>query len=144
MDAAFGSWGTQTFVAGLTADATIAFWAIEGAMDGTGLAACVEKVPVPELEPGTTRYRRHSGHPRHAQERRSRRSHAPGCRFPFLPPYITDPNPMEMAFSKLKAHLCRIGARTFTDMFDALAEIRELRSPQKSWNDFKADGYISS
>jgi len=65
-------------------------------------------------------------------------------RFLFLPPYSADPNPMEMAFSKLKAHLCRIGARTFTDMFDALAEIRQLCSPQKSWNDFKATGHVSS
>ena len=39
MDAAFGSWGTQTFIAGLIADATSASWAIQGAMDGTGLAA---------------------------------------------------------------------------------------------------------
>jgi len=59
-------------------------------------------------------------------------------RFLFLPPYSPDPNPMEMAFSKLKAHLRRIGARIFTDMFDALAET------QKCWNDFKADGYVSS
>jgi len=65
-------------------------------------------------------------------------------RFPFLPPKSPDPNPIEMAFSKLKAHLCRIGARVFTDMFDALAEIRELRSSQKSWNHFKATGYVPS
>ena len=65
-------------------------------------------------------------------------------RFLFLPPYSPDPNPIEMAFSKLKAHLRRIGARTFTDMFDALAEIRQLRSPQKCSNDFRADGYVSS
>ena len=65
-------------------------------------------------------------------------------RFLFLPPKSPDSNPMEMAFCKFKAHLRRIGARIFTDMFDAHAEIRELRSPQKSWNDFKADGYVSS
>ncbi|MBC6408713.1 MAG: hypothetical protein GDA40_11750 [Rhodobacteraceae bacterium] len=49
-----------------------------------------------------------------------------------------------MAFSKLKTYLRRIGARIFTDMFDALAEILELYSPQECWNDFKADGYVSS
>ncbi len=32
MDAPFGSWGTQTFIAGLTADAMIAPWVIKGAM----------------------------------------------------------------------------------------------------------------
>ena len=33
MDAPFGSWGTQTFIAGLTAEAMIAPWVIKGAMD---------------------------------------------------------------------------------------------------------------
>jgi len=47
---------------------------------------------------------------------------------------------MEIAFSKPEAHLRRIGARTFTDMVDALAEIRELYSPQECWNHFKATG----
>ena len=32
MDAPFGSLGTQTFIAGLTADAMIAPWVIKGAM----------------------------------------------------------------------------------------------------------------
>ena len=53
MDAPFGSWGTQTFIAGLTADAMIAPWVIKGAMDGPAFAAYVEKVLVPELAPGT-------------------------------------------------------------------------------------------
>lgn len=53
MDAPFGSWGTQTFIAGLSADAVIAPWVIKGAMDGPAFAAYVEKVLVPELVPGT-------------------------------------------------------------------------------------------
>ena len=63
-----------------------------------------------------------------------------GCRFPILPPKSPDPTPMEMAFSKPEAHLRRIGARSFTDMVDALAEIRDLYSPQECWNHFKATG----
>jgi transposase len=53
MDAPFGSWGTQTFVAGLSVDALIASWVIKGAMDGEAFAAYVEQVLVPEQEPGT-------------------------------------------------------------------------------------------
>lgn len=53
MDAPFGSWGTQTFIAGLNANALIAPWVIKGAMDGEAFAAYVEQVLVPELEPGT-------------------------------------------------------------------------------------------
>lgn len=40
-----------------------------------------------------------------------------------------------MAFSNLKAHLRRIGARTFTDMFQALTEICDLFLPEECWND---------
>lgn len=35
----------------------------------------------------------------------------------------SDPNPKEMAFSKLKAHLRRIGARSFTMVFEALGDV---------------------
>ena len=49
---------------------------------------------------------------------------------------------IEMAFSKLKAQLRRIGARTFTDMFNALAEICDLYSPNECWNYFTAAGYV--
>jgi hypothetical protein len=48
-----------------------------------------------------------------------------------------------MAFSKLKAHLRRIGARTFTDMFHAQTEICDLFSPDECWNYFNAAGYVS-
>ncbi len=53
MDAPFGSWGMQTFIAGLTAGAVAAPWVIKGSMDGRALAAYIEKVLVPELAPGT-------------------------------------------------------------------------------------------
>jgi len=53
MDAPFGSWRTQTFIAGLAPDAMIAPWVIKGAMDGPAFAGYVKKVLVPELEPGS-------------------------------------------------------------------------------------------
>ncbi len=53
MDAPFGSWGTQTLIAGLTADALIAPWVIKRAIDGPAFATYVRKVLVPEIEPGT-------------------------------------------------------------------------------------------
>jgi transposase len=43
-----------------------------------------------------------------------------GCWFLYLPPYSPNLNPIEQAFSKLKAHLRRIGARTFTDVFQVI------------------------
>ena len=66
-----------------------------------------------------------------------------GCWFLYLPPYSPDLNLIELAFSKLKAHLRRIGARTLTEVFDAIAEICDLYDPTECWNYFKAAGYIS-
>ena len=141
MDAPFGSWGTQTFIAGLTADAMIAPWVIKGAMDGPAFAAYVARVLVPELAPGTVVILDNLATHKNASAAKAMRD--AGCWFLFLPPYSPDLNPIEMAFSKLKAHLRRIGARTFTDMFEAIAEICNLYSPQECWNYFKAAGYVS-
>lgn len=66
-----------------------------------------------------------------------------GCWFLFLPPYSPDLNPIEMAFSKLKAHLRRIGVRTFHALFQALGEICELFDPDECWNFLKAAGFAS-
>ena len=46
---------------------------------------------------------------------------AKGAWFLFLPPYSPDLNPIEMAFSKLKAHLRAKAARTFDELWKALA-----------------------
>ena len=40
----------------------------------------------------------------------------------FLPPYSPDFNPIEMAFSKLKAFLKKTAARTVDDLWDAIAD----------------------
>jgi len=53
MDAPFGDWGTQTFVAGLTVDGLNVPWVIKGAMDGLAFAAYAKQVLVPSLTPGT-------------------------------------------------------------------------------------------
>ncbi len=141
MDAPFGSWGTQTFIAGLSADALIAPWVIKGAMDGEAFTAYVEQVLVPELEPGTVVILDNLATYRNAAAAKA--MHKAGCWLLFLPPYSLDLNPIEMAFSKLKTHLRRIGARTFNDMFHALTEICGLFSPEECWNCFKAAGHVS-
>ena len=45
-----------------------------------------------------------------------------------------------MAFSKLKAHLRKAGARTFDDVWKAIGQICRLFSPQECINYFKAVG----
>ena len=64
-----------------------------------------------------------------------------GAWFLFLPPYSPDLNPIEMAFSKLKAHLRAIAARTIDDLCDAIGDICKLYSPEECSNYFAAAGY---
>ncbi|MGB3280151.1 MAG: IS630 family transposase, partial [Pseudorhodobacter sp.] len=140
--APFGKWGKQTFIAGLTQNALIAPWVITGAMNGPAFDIYVETQLAPALDPGTVvildNLSTHKS-PRAAEALRRR-----GCWFLFLPPYSPDLNPIEMAFSKLKAHLRRIGARTFDALFEALGDICNLFDPKECSNFVKAAGYASN
>lgn len=142
MDAPFGSWGTQTLIAGLAHDGLIAPWVIKGAMDGPAFAAYVREVLVREIEPGTVVILDNLATHKNKDAADALRAH--GCWFLFLPPYSPDLNPIEQVFSKLKAHLRKVGARTFTDVFNAIGRICTLYDPQECWNYFKAAGCISS
>ncbi len=84
-------------------------------MDGPAFAADTREVLIPQIEPGTAVILDN----KEAED--ALREH--GCWFLFLPPYSPDLNPIEMAASKLKAHLCRIGARSSTGLFQAVSEI---------------------
>ena len=140
--APFGKWRTQTFIAGLTTDALIAPWVIEGAMDRAAFDVYVETQLAPVLDPGTVVILDNLG--THRSPRAAEALKARGCWFLFLPPYSPDLNPIEQAFSKLKAHLRRIGARTFDQLLHALGDICGLVSPDECRNYFKAAGYAST
>ena len=141
MDAPFGSWGTQTLIAGLTRDALIALWVIKGAMDGPAFAAYIREVLAPEIAPGTVVILDNLSTHRNKEAAQALRDQ--GCWFLYLPPYSPDLNPIELAFSKLKAHLRRIGARTFTDVFETIGAICDLYNPTECRNHFKAAGYVA-
>ena len=139
--APFGKWGTQTFIAGLTQDALIAPWVISGAMDGPAFETYIETQLAPVLEPGTVVILDNLS--THKSRRAAQALRKRGCWFLFLPPYSPDLNPIEMAFSKLKAHLRRVGARTFDALFKALGDICQLFEPDECCNFLKAAGYAS-
>lgn len=90
MDAPFGSWGTQTLIAGLSADALIAPWVIKGAMDGPAFAAYIRDVLIPDIEPGTVVILDNLA--THRNKEAEAILHAHGCWF--LPPYSPNLNPV--------------------------------------------------
>lgn len=139
--APFGRWHSQTFIAGLTCNGVIAPWVIEGAMNGVAFDTYIATQLAPALEPGTVVILDNLSTHRNAQAAEALRQQK--CWFLFLPPYSPDLNPIEQAFSKLKAHLRRIGARTYDHLIQAIGNICDLYEPQECWNYFKAAGYAS-
>lgn len=109
-----------TLVAALTPDGLQAPWLIEGAMDTTTFEWYITEALVPLLRPGQVVVLDNLS--AHKSERIRQALAARGCELLFLPPYSPDFTPIEQAFSKLKAILRGLGARTR----DALEEAVRL------------------
>lgn len=139
--APFGKWGTQTFIAGLRHDALTAPWVIPGAMDREAFNIYVETQLAPTLQPGDIVILDNLSVHKSAKAEATIR--ARGAWMLFLPQYSPDLNPIEMAFSKLKAHLRKIAARSFDALIQAIGDICHLYQPTECWNYFFKTGYAS-
>ena len=140
MKAPFGHWGTQTFIAALRHDGLTAPWAIDRPMNRQIFEAYVETQLAPTLRPGDMVILDNLSS--HKSEKAAAILKERGAWFLFLPPYSPDLNPIEMAFSKLKAHLRKTKARTIEDLWQAVGSICELYPPSECLNYLRAAGYV--
>jgi transposase len=140
-DAPFGHWGTQTFIAGLRSNGLTAPCVIEKAINRSAFDTWVETQLAPTLSKGDIVILDNLAVHKSARAAACLRER--GAWFLFLPPYSPDLNPIEMAFSKLKAHLRGAAARSFDALWAALGDICDLFDPQECWNYFKAAAYAS-
>ena len=140
-DAPFGHWGTQTFIAGLRCNELIAPWVLNGPMNRAAFDTYIETQLAPCLDPGDVVILDNLSAHKSATAQTCLK--AQDNWMLFLPPYSPDLNPIEMAFSKLKAHLRRIKARTLDQLWRAVGDICELFDQKDCWNFFKAAGYGS-
>ena len=111
-------------------------------MDAPAFTTYIDKILAPTLRPGTAVVLDNFATHKIASAKQALK--AVGCWFLYLPPYSPDLNPIEMAFAKLKNHLRSVGARTFTDVFSAIADACELYSPYECQNYFRHAGYAST
>ncbi len=132
----------MTFLAALRHDRIEAPWFIEGPIDGDSFRIYVENVLLPTLRPGDIVVMDNLGSHRSKVVRQLIRS--AGAKLFFLPKYSPDLNPIEMAFSKLKAHLRKAAARNFDALVEAIGDICNLYEPNECQNYFKAAGYGSN
>jgi transposase len=137
--APFGSWKTQTFIAGLRSHSMVAPWIVNAPMNAEIFETWIETQLVPTLSKGdiviadNVRF--------HKSEKAEKLIRQTGAWLLFLPAYSPDLNPIEMAFSKLKTLLRKKAARSFDAISNALTDICALFSVEECRNYFKAAGY---
>lgn len=118
---------TTTLVAGLRSTGMVAPLVVDGPINGEWFEAYVAQVLVPTLKPGDVVILDNlSSHKRPAAREIIE---AAGARMLFLPPYSPDFNPIEKAFSKLKA-LLRKSGRTHCDW--PVGQDRETDRPRRA------------
>jgi len=132
----------MTFIAGLRLTGMSAPWVLDGAMDGDAFRTYVQHVLAPTLRHGDVVVldnlpaHKVAGVQEAIAERRAQLF--------YLPPYSPDMNPIEMAFSKLKALLRQEPARTIDALIDRIGNLLDRFIPTECANFFEAAGYQRS
>jgi transposase len=134
-----GHWKTMTFIAGLRHDGMTAPWVLDGPMDGLAFITYIKTQLAPTLQKGDVVVM--DNLPAHKVAEAEAAIKERGAWLLFLPPYSPDLNPIELAFSKLKAHMKRLAIRTVGDLWKGVGEILNLFSKQECKNFFNAAGY---
>jgi transposase len=135
-----GHWKTTTFTAGLRLDGLSAPMLLDGPMDGDAFRAYVTHVLAPELTPGDIVVM--DNLPAHKVSGVRDAIEAAGASLRYLPPYSPDFNPIELAFSKLKAILRKAAARTIPNLWQVIAKAIDDFTSTECRNYFAATGYV--
>jgi transposase len=139
MSVPYGHWKTTTFVAGLRRDGIVAPFVLDGPINRDALEAYVAQVLVPELQAGDIVVMDNLSS--HKGPRVGRLIEAAGASLLYLPPYSPDFNPIENAFSKLKALLRKAAERTVEGLWTAIGSLLDVFTPNECANYFAAAGY---
>jgi transposase len=135
-----GHWKTITFVAGLRHRRMTAPFVLEGAMNGPMFLAYVKQCLVPTLKRGDIVVM--DNLPVHKVAGVAEAIEAAGAALLYLPPYSPDLNPIELAFSKLKAHLRKAAEHTIPRLLRRIGHIVTAFSPKECRNFFRHAGYV--
>jgi transposase len=130
---------TTTLVAGLRLSGMVAPMVLDGPINGDWFEAYVDQILVPTLKPGDTVIMDNLAS--HKRLSVKLLIEAAGAKLAFLPPYSPDFNPIEKAFSKLKANLRRIGERTVSGLWDIIGSLVTMFKPEECRNYFASCGY---
>ncbi|WP_264598407.1 IS630 family transposase [Rhodoblastus acidophilus] len=134
-----GHWKTTTFIGALRLTGMTAPMVLDGPINGAWFQAYVDRVLVPTLSPGDIVIMDNLGSHKRPAIRAA--IEAAGAQLIYLPPYSPDFNPIENAFSKLKALLRKAAERTVEGLWEAIGALLSAFTPQECANFFAAAGY---
>ena len=138
-DAPSGHWCTTTMISSVRLDGSTACMVVDGATTKDIFKAYVENILLPTLRPGDIVVLDNLSSHKNQEIRDLIES--VGADLWFLPPYSPDLNPIEKMWSKVKAILRKLKARTEQALIAAIAKALEqvTASDAKGW--FKSCGY---
>ena len=134
-----GHWKTTTFIGALRLNGMTAPMVIDGPMNRDVFHAYVRHVLTPTLKPGDIVVM--DNLPAHKGGETRRMIEAAAARLLYLPPYSPDFNPIENAFSKLKAILRKASERTIDGLWETIGRAIDQFTPAECANYFTAAGY---
>ena len=134
-----GHWKTLTLIAALRFDCLTAPCVINGAMDGPSFLAYVEQVLAPTLRKGDIVFMDNLRTHKIAGVREA--IEAVGAKVRDLPAYSPDFNPIEQAFSRLKAALRKGATRTVNALLKLIGKLIKTFAPEQCANYFRHAGY---
>jgi len=126
-------------VAALAPDGLHEPWLIEGAMETDSFTWYITEQLAPTLRPGQVVVVDHLS--AHKGDRIRQAIEARHCQLLFLPPYSPDFTPIEQAFSKIKAILRGLGARSKEALQEAVRLAIEAITPHDAAAWFSHAGY---
>ena len=137
-----GHWCTTTMISSMRLDGSTACMVVDGATDKDVFKAYVQHILLPTLKPCDIVIMDNLS--AHKNQEVKDLIESVDVEIWFLPPYSPDLNPIEKMWSKIKAILRTLKARTEQALVDAIAKALDAitASDAKGW--FESCGYIFS
>jgi transposase len=135
-----GHWKVISTVAAMTVRGIVASASYDSATDTELFVAFVREALVPALVPGQVVVMDNLAP--HKVPEVARLVGSAGARVLLLPPYSPDFNPIEQAFSKVKAYLRTLASRTVPGLFDGIGEALSTVTPDDAAAYITNSGYV--
>jgi transposase len=134
-----GHWKTTTFICGVRYNGVTAPFVVDGAMDGPHFLAYVEQMLAPTLKKGDIVFMDNVS--THLVDGVEETIEARGASVHYLPAYSPHFNPIEQLFSKFKAFLRKMKARTVEALWKMIASFLREVSKEECKAFFANAGY---